>query len=135
MAETAVRLTKDEACRGPPPREYCGLRLMRSFPPGPLASMTGYSINPVDRHVGARLRMRRETLQMSLEQLADALGEPLKRVADYEDGAVHLDAERLFRVCRVVCTDVSFFFEGLSGPLPIRRKPQLRLLRNAVARD
>ena len=97
--------------------------------------MTGSSINPVDRHVGARLRMRRETLQMSLEQLADALGEPLERVADYEDGAAHLDAGRLFRVCRIVSTDVSFFFEGLSGALPIRRKPQLRLLTNAVARD
>ena len=97
--------------------------------------MIGSSINPVDRHVGARLRMRREALQMSLEQLADALDEPPDRVANYEDGAAHLDAERLFRVCRIVSTDVSFFFEGLSGALPIRRKPQLRLLTNELARD
>jgi len=97
--------------------------------------MTGSCINPVDRHVGARLRMRREALQMSPQQLADALGEPLDRIAAYEDGAARLDAERLFRVCQTLGADVSFFFEGLSDALPIRCKPQLRLLMSRPAKD
>ena len=51
--------------------------------------------NPVDRHVGSRMRMRRLMLEMSQEKLADALGLTFQQVQKYEKGANRIGASRL----------------------------------------
>ena len=89
--------------------------------------MSGSFANPVDRHIGARLRLRRQWLQMTLEELAGALDTPLRQVEAFEEGLAHLDAELLFRACRVLQTDVSFFFDGFPIALAASRAPYLRL--------
>jgi len=72
--------------------------------------------NPIDVHVGARLRLRRTLLGMSQEKLGDAIGLTFQQVQKYERGANRIGASRLFELSRVLDVPVSFFFEELSPP-------------------
>ncbi|MDB5458069.1 MAG: transcriptional regulator, family [Caulobacter sp.] len=73
--------------------------------------------NPVDLHVGARVRMRRKLLGVSQEQLADSLGLTFQQVQKYERGANRVSASKLYEIARALQSSVSFFFEGLADPL------------------
>jgi transcriptional regulator with XRE-family HTH domain len=68
--------------------------------------------NPTDRHVGARVRMRRMMLSMSQEKLGDALGLTFQQVQKYEKGANRIGASRLQQISHILQVPVSFFFEG-----------------------
>ena len=72
--------------------------------------------NPVDKHVGARVRMRRLMLSMSLEKLGDALGLTLQQVQKYEKGTNRIGASRLQHICHILQVSVSFFFDGAPTP-------------------
>ena len=69
--------------------------------------------NPTDKHVGARVRMRRMMLSMSQEKLGDALGLTFQQVQKYEKGANRIGASRLFDLSRVLDVPVSFFFDDM----------------------
>ncbi|WP_300542766.1 helix-turn-helix transcriptional regulator [Maricaulis sp.] len=69
--------------------------------------------NPIDIHVGARIRLRRQLLKMSQEKLGDELGVTFQQVQKYERGANRVGASRLYRLSRVLDVPVQFFFEGL----------------------
>jgi len=69
--------------------------------------------NPVDIHVGSRIRLRRQLLRMSQEKLGDELGVTFQQVQKYERGANRVGASRLYRLSRVLEVPVQFFFEGL----------------------
>jgi transcriptional regulator with XRE-family HTH domain len=69
--------------------------------------------NPIDRHVGARVRLRRKMLKMSQETLGEALGVTFQQVQKYERGANRIGASRLFRTAQVLQVPVGYFFEGL----------------------
>jgi transcriptional regulator with XRE-family HTH domain len=69
-----------------------------------------------DRHVGARLRMRRIMLKMSQSDIANALRLTFQQVQKYENGANRLSASRLQHLCKILSVPVSFFFdEALQG--------------------
>jgi transcriptional regulator with XRE-family HTH domain len=68
--------------------------------------------NPIDRHVGARLRMRRMMVSMSQEKLGHALGITFQQIQKYEKGANRIGASRLQEIARVLDVPPSFFFEG-----------------------
>ena len=68
--------------------------------------------NPTDKHVGARVRMRRMMLGMSQEKLGDALGLTFQQVQKYEKGANRIGASRLQQISHILQVPVSFFFEG-----------------------
>jgi len=68
--------------------------------------------NPTDRHVGARVRMRRMMLGMSQEKLGDALDLTFQQVQKYEKGANRIGASRLQQISNILQVPVSFFFEG-----------------------
>ena len=70
--------------------------------------------NPTDKHVGARVRMRRMMLGMSQEKLGDALGLTFQQVQKYEKGANRIGASRLEQISRFLQVPVAFFFEGAS---------------------
>lgn len=70
--------------------------------------------NPVDVHVGARLRQRRTLLGLSQEKLADAIGLTFQQVQKYERGANRIGASRLHQLARVLEVPVSYFFEELT---------------------
>lgn len=70
--------------------------------------------NYVDVHVGSRIRMRRQLINMSQEKLGELLGITFQQVQKYEKGANRISASRLFNTARVLGVPISFFFEGLS---------------------
>ena len=72
--------------------------------------------NPVDLHVGARIRMRRKILGVSQERLADDLGLTFQQVQKYERGANRVSASKLYEIAKTLQIPVSFFFEGLADP-------------------
>src|SRR5437588_9357470 len=67
--------------------------------------------NPVDRHVGSRVRMRRMMLAMSQEKLGDALGLTFQQVQKYEKGTNRIGASRLQQISEILSVPVAFFFE------------------------
>jgi transcriptional regulator with XRE-family HTH domain len=73
--------------------------------------------NPVDRHVGSRVRLRRQLLNMSQEKLGEELGVTFQQVQKYERGANRIGAGRLWVLARVLDVPVSFFYEGVSGSI------------------
>ena len=68
--------------------------------------------NPIDKHVGSRVRMRRMMLRMSQEKLGDALGLTFQQVQKYEKGTNRVGASRLQQIANILQVPVSFFFEG-----------------------
>lgn len=70
--------------------------------------------NPIDVHVGGRVRLRRTLLGMSQEKLGEALGLTFQQVQKYERGANRVGASRLFDLSRVLDVPVSFFFDDMS---------------------
>lgn len=74
------------------------------------------SPNPVDSHVGTRIRMRRKMQGISQEKLADALGLTFQQVQKYERGSNRVSASKLYQVARFLGSPVSYFFEGLADP-------------------
>ena len=85
--------------------------------------MTTKSPNPTDKHVGARVRMRRMMLSMSQEKLADGLGLTFQQVQKYEKGSNRIGASRLQQMAHILQVDVAFFFEGAPqvAGLPARK--------------
>ncbi len=68
--------------------------------------------NPIDRHVGARVRMRRLMVGLSQSKLADSLDVTFQQIQKYEKGANRIGASRLQQIARVLDVPPSFFFEG-----------------------
>ncbi len=73
------------------------------------------SPNQVDQHIGARMRLRRLTMNVSQERLAEMLGLTFQQVQKYEKGVNRVAASRLWDVARALDVPVSYFFEGLDG--------------------
>jgi transcriptional regulator with XRE-family HTH domain len=74
--------------------------------------MANKSPNPVDRHVGRQVRMRRKMLSLSQTKLATGLGLTFQQVQKYEKGANRIGASRLQQIARILQVPVGFFFEG-----------------------
>src|SRR5271163_5343803 len=72
--------------------------------------------NPVDLHVGARIRLRRRMQGVSQEKLADALGLTFQQVQKYERGANRVSASKLYEIATALQAPVSYFFDGLADP-------------------
>jgi transcriptional regulator with XRE-family HTH domain len=70
--------------------------------------------NPVDLHVGARIRMRRKILGVSQERLAENLGLTFQQIQKYERGANRVSASKLYEIARSLQSSVGYFFEGLA---------------------
>lgn len=73
--------------------------------------------NPIDRHVGSRVRMRRMLVGMSQEKLGDALGVTFQQIQKYEKGTNRISASRLQTIAKVLGVPVEFFFEGSPQPV------------------
>lgn len=68
--------------------------------------------NPIDRHVGSRVRMQRLVVGVSQEKLGGALGLTFQQVQKYEKGSNRISASRLQQIANMLDVPVSFFFEG-----------------------
>ncbi len=81
--------------------------------------------NPVDVHVGHRVRLRRTLLGMSQDRLGQALGLTFQQVQKYERGANRIGSSRLYRLSQILDVPVSFFFDDMP-PLDESAAPGLR---------
>lgn len=72
--------------------------------------------NPVDLHIGQRIRQRRWLSGMTQQQLADMIGVRFQQVQKYESGANRISAARIWDIARALNVPVPFFYAGLSGP-------------------
>jgi transcriptional regulator with XRE-family HTH domain len=68
--------------------------------------------NPIDKHVGSRVRMRRMTVGLSQEKVAHALGLTFQQVQKYEKGTNRISSSRLHQLARILEVPVPFFFDG-----------------------
>lgn len=87
--------------------------------------------DPIDIHVGSRVRLRRTLLGMSQEKLGNALGLTFQQIQKYERGANRIGSSRLYKLSKILDVPVAFFFEEL--PEDTRKKA--RGLREAAASE
>jgi transcriptional regulator with XRE-family HTH domain len=93
-------MTKDKAAKAPrKPRKASIARTGSDNP------------NPVDIHVGSRLRMRRSMMGMSQESLADSVGLTFQQVQKYERGSNRVSASRLYQFSKILDVPVAYFFD------------------------
>ncbi|KAA3531684.1 XRE family transcriptional regulator [Agrobacterium tumefaciens] len=71
--------------------------------------------NPIDIHVGSRIRLRRTMLGMSQEKLGESLGITFQQIQKYEKGTNRVGASRLQNISAILNVPVSFFFEDAPG--------------------
>lgn len=86
-----------------------------------LKAIVERAANPVDLHVGARIRMRRKTMGLSQERLAESLSLTFQQVQKYERGANRVSASKLYEIARSLRSPINYFFDGLADtvdPLP-----------------
>ena len=69
--------------------------------------------NPIDVHVGSRVRLRRMLLGMSQEKLGEHLGLTFQQIQKYEKGINRIGASRLYDLSQVLSVPVQFFYEEL----------------------
>ena len=81
--------------------------------------------NPIDVHVGRRLRLRRTLLGMSQEKLGDAVRLTFQQIQKYERGVNRIGSSRLYQLSQILDVPVSFFFDDMP-PLETGAAPGLR---------
>ncbi len=69
--------------------------------------------NPVDVHVGSRIRLRRTLLGMSQEKLGKAISLTFQQVQKYERGTNRVGSSRLYQLAKVLSVPISFFFDDM----------------------
>jgi transcriptional regulator with XRE-family HTH domain len=74
--------------------------------------------NPIDVHVGGRIRLRRNMLGISQEKLGEQLGITFQQIQKYEKGTNRVGASRLQEIAAILQVPVSFLFEGAPGREP-----------------
>lgn len=71
--------------------------------------------NPIDVHVGSRIRFRRNMLGLSQEKLGESLGITFQQIQKYEKGTNRVGASRLQAIASILDVPVSFFFDDAPG--------------------
>lgn len=69
--------------------------------------------DPIDIHVGKRVKLRRQLLHISQEQLASEIGVTFQQVQKYESGYNRVSASRLYDIAQVLNTPIAYFFEDI----------------------
>lgn len=89
--------------------------------------------NPLDAHIGRRIRQRRQLMDMSQSDVAMRLGITFQQLQKYEVGTNRVSASRLWEIADILKVPVSFFFEGVEGTTTTREFDELKLDRDAIA--
>src|SRR6201987_4799157 len=81
--------------------------------------------NPIDVHVGSRIRLRRTLLGLSQEKLGEAIGLTFQQVQKYERGANRVGSSRLFDLSRVLDVPIAYFFEDMEASVAAKSPSRL----------
>jgi transcriptional regulator with XRE-family HTH domain len=76
----------------------------------PIIDISAQQADPIDLHVGGRLKMRRIVMGLSQEKLAERLGITFQQIQKYERGQNRISAGRLFRLSQLLQVEVAYFF-------------------------
>lgn len=87
--------------------------------------------NPIDRHVGSRIRIRRQLLKLSQSRLAAMLGLTFQQIQKYEQGQNRVSASRLWDLSKALDVDVGFFFKDMTEDA-VQHSPKALLTGNIV---
>ncbi|NQV57213.1 MAG: helix-turn-helix transcriptional regulator [Rhodospirillales bacterium] len=98
--------------------------------------------DPVDIHVGSRVRLRRTLMGLSQEKLGEAVGLTFQQIQKYERGANRIGASRMFDLSKVLDVPVSFFFDDMpedvkkrdAAPTGLDDQEQAKLERDPLTR-
>ncbi len=82
--------------------------------------------NPIDVHVGRRMRMRRTLLGMTQTSLGEALGLTFQQVQKYENGKNRIGSSRLYDLARVLDVSAEYFFEEMPAEVAASSPAQKR---------
>lgn len=66
--------------------------------------------DPIDIHVGGRIRYRRTLLGLSQEKVSDKLGLTFQQLQKYERGTNRVSASRLWQIAKILHCKVEYFF-------------------------
>ena len=77
--------------------------------------MATKSATDIDKQVGARIRARRQALQISQTALAQAAGITFQQIQKYENGANRVSTGRLAQIAETLHVPITYFFDGLDG--------------------
>jgi transcriptional regulator with XRE-family HTH domain len=69
--------------------------------------------DPVDAHIGQRIKSRRVMLGLSQEKLGEILGLTFQQIQKYERGTNRVSASRLHHISQALDTNTGFFYEDL----------------------
>ena len=97
----------------------------RTMPNGTIPAGRPGVPNPIDIHVGGRVRLRRTILGMSQERLGEMIGLTFQQVQKYERGTNRIGASRLFDLSRVLNVPIQFFYDDMP-PETAGQSPRLR---------
>jgi transcriptional regulator with XRE-family HTH domain len=103
--------------------------------------VTGMALypEPVDVHVGTRIKHRRILLGLSQEKLAASIELTFQQLQKYESGANRVSSGRLYQIARLLGVEVPYFFEGIGTEVPaaevndtdlLARRETLKFVRN-----
>lgn len=71
--------------------------------------------DPVDVHVGQRLRVRRSLLGLSQEKLAESIGLTFQQIQKYERGMNRISAGRLFQFSKILDVPIAYFYDQFAN--------------------
>ena len=91
--------------------------------------------NPVDVHVGKRIRLRRTILHITQQQMAEMLGLTFQQVQKYEKGMNRVGASRLWDMSRVLEVPMGFFFEDMDADVASKSPRMLNSERSFTVED
>ncbi len=91
----------------------------------PRGRLTAGAPNPIDTHVGNRIKLRRKVLHMSQQQMAEKMGLTFQQIQKYEKGLNRVGASRLWDISRVLGVSMDFFFADM--PLEIEEQSPMML--------
>src|SRR3977135_573412 len=85
----------------------------------------GQGPDPVDVHVGARLRLRRNLAGMSQDQLGSASSLTFQQIQKYERGPNRMSASRLYQLSKILNVPVAWFFEDMAQASAIKNPQEM----------
>lgn len=91
--------------------------------------------NPIDIHVGKRIRQRRTLLGMSQQKLGEAIGLTFQQVQKYERGTNRVGMSRIFELARVLDVPISYFFDEMGADTALKGRKHAMGEAQVVERD
>jgi transcriptional regulator with XRE-family HTH domain len=89
--------------------------------------------NPIDKHIGTRVRMRRMMLNKSQTELGNALGLTFQQVQKYEKGTNRISASRLVQIGNFLQVPVTFFFDNAPDVAPVSGSKRVLTAQDEIA--